>query len=146
MCVLPNTVVHAQDQNVVFEANVMMTTRDGMELAASIFRPKGAGPFPTILSRTPYAKGGENNRQARSYVSQGYAMVIQDCRGRGDSKGLWDPFRYDAHDGFDTQEWVGKQPWCNGKIGTVGGSYVGWTQWTAAPEGYSFDCSILQCL
>ena len=138
VCVLPTTMVHAQDQNVVFEANVMMTTRDGTELAANIFRPKGDGPFPTILSRTPYGKGGENNGQARSYVSQGYAMVIQDCRGRGDSQGLWDPFRYDAHDGFDTQEWVGMQSWCNGKIGTAGGSYVGWTQWAAAPEGSQY--------
>ena len=61
-------------------------------------------------------------------------MVIQDCRGRGTSKGLWDPFRYDVEDGFDTQEWVGKQAWCNGKIGTAGGSYVGWTQWASAPK------------
>jgi putative CocE/NonD family hydrolase len=61
-------------------------------------------------------------------------MVVQDCRGRGKSEGVWDPFRYDAEDGFDTQEWVGQQPWSNGEIGTSGGSYVGWTQWAAAPN------------
>jgi putative CocE/NonD family hydrolase len=61
-------------------------------------------------------------------------MVVQDCRGRGKSEGLWDPFRYDVEDGFDTQEWVGKQSWCNGDVGTSGGSYVGWTQWAAAPN------------
>ena len=64
----------------------------------------------------------------------GYAMVIQDCRGRGNSEGQWDPFRYDVEDGFDTQQWVGTQSWCNGKIGTAGGSYVGWTQWASAPK------------
>jgi uncharacterized protein len=138
VCLLPTTSARAQDEAVIFEANVMMTTRDGTELAANIFRPHGDGPFSTILSRTPYGKGNEKNGQTRSYVSQGYAMVIQDCRGRGDSQGLWDPFRYDAHDGFDTQEWVGKQSWCNGKIGTAGGSYVGWTQWAAAPEGSQY--------
>mgnify|MGYP001597057719 CR=1 FL=1 len=138
VCLLPTTSARAQDEAVIFEANVLMTTRDGTELAANIFRPHGDGPFPTILSRTPYGKGNEKNGQARSYVSQGYAMVTQDCRGRGDSQGLWDPFRYDAHDGFDTQEWVGKQSWCNGKIGTAGGSYVGWTQWAAAPEGSQY--------
>jgi putative CocE/NonD family hydrolase len=61
-------------------------------------------------------------------------MVIQDCRGRSDSKGIWEPFRYDAEDGFDTQEWIGKQVWCNGKIGTSGRSYNGWTQWSSAAE------------
>ena len=45
-----------------------------------------------------------------------------------------DPFRYDVEDGFDTQQWTGQQPWCNGQIGTAGGSYVGWTQWAAAPN------------
>jgi uncharacterized protein len=138
VCFFATTSARAQDGAVIFEANVMMTMRDGTELAANIFKPQGDGPFPTILSRTPYGKGTEKNGQARSYVSQGYAMVIQDCRGKGDSKGLWDPFRYDAHDGFDTQEWVGTQPWCNGKIGTAGGSYVGWTQWAAAPEGSQY--------
>ena len=51
---------------------------------------------------------------------------------------MWDPFRYDGEDGFDTQEWVGRQPWCNGHIGTSGGSYLGWTQWAAAPRGSRF--------
>ncbi|HIE99433.1 MAG TPA: CocE/NonD family hydrolase [Fuerstia sp.] len=136
--VAPITPVCAQQKAYVFEANVMMTMRDGTELAANIFKPKGDGPFPTILSRTPYGKGSEKHGRGRAYARQGYAMVIQDCRGRGDSKGLWDPFRYDAEDGFDTQEWVGQQPWCNGKIGTAGGSYTGWTQWAAAPQGSQY--------
>ena len=61
--------------------------------------------------------------------------MLQDCRGRGKSEGVWDPFRYDVEDGYDTQEWVGQQPWCDGSIGTSGGSYVGWTQWAPAAKG-----------
>jgi uncharacterized protein len=67
-------------------------------------------------------------------VAAGYAMVIEDCRGRGKSEGVWDPFRYDVQDGFDTQQWTGQQSWCDGQIGTAGGSYVGWTQWASAPN------------
>ena len=138
ICALTSPAAFAQDEAYVVEENVMIPMKDGTGLAAHLFRPKEGGPFPVILMRTPYGKGNRNNGQAKLYAAQGYAMVIQDCRGRGDSKGLWDPFRYDAEDGFDTQEWVGKQAWCNGKIGTAGGSYVGWTQWAAAPKGSKY--------
>ena len=121
-----------------FQENVMIPMRDGVKLAANIFLPKGDGPFPTILTRSPYGKSDENYGDGKRYAGHGYALVIQDCRGKGDSEGLWDPFRYDKHDGFDTQEWVGKQSWCNGKIGTAGGSYVGFTQWISAPEGSQY--------
>jgi hypothetical protein len=137
-CFLSLTCALAQQPAPVFERNAMIPMRDGTGLAANLFRPGGEGPFPTILMRTPYGKGDDQHAQARAFVEAGYAMVIQDCRGRGDSQGLWDPFRFDADDGFDTQEWVGRQPWCNGKIGTAGGSYVGWTQWAAAPLGSSY--------
>ena len=123
---------------VIVETDVIIPMSDGTKLAANVFKPLGEGPFPTILVRTPYGKGNEKNGQGQSYARNGYAMVIQDCRGRGASEGLWDPFRFDADDGFETQEWVGKQPWCNGKIGTAGGSYVGWTQWASAPRGSKY--------
>ncbi|MBI5387055.1 MAG: CocE/NonD family hydrolase [Verrucomicrobia bacterium] len=121
-----------------FQKNVMVPMRDGTQLAANIFLPKDGGPFPVILMRTPYGKMDEKFGEARRYCPAGYAMVVQDCRGRGSSQGTWEPFRYDSDDGFDTQEWVGIQPWCNGHIGTSGGSYVGWTQWSAAPRGSRF--------
>src|ERR1039458_550769 len=116
-------------QPTVFEPDVMIPMRDGTKLAANIFRPKADGRFPVILMRTPYGKLDGKWSEAKRYTAAGYAMVVQDCRGRGKSEGLWDPFRYDVQDGFDTQEWVGKQAWCNGDIGTSGGSYGGWTQW-----------------
>ena len=121
-----------------FQKNVMVPMRDGTQLAANVFLPKDGGPHPVILIRTPYGKMDENFGEAKRYCAAGYVMVAQDCRGRGSSQGVWEPFRYDGDDGFDTQEWVGRQPWCDGHIGTSGGSYVGWTQWSAATRGSRF--------
>ena len=117
----------------VFETDVMIPMRDGVRLAANVFRPVGDGPWPALLCRTPYGKQDENWPGGKDYALKGYATVVQDCRGRGRSEGVWEPFVHDAEDGFDTQQWLGSQPWCNGKIGGNGGSYVGWTQWAAAP-------------
>lgn len=116
-----------------FEENVMVPMRDGTKLATNIHRPDAPGKYPVILIRSPYGKFGKDFGEARKYVSAGFAMVVQDCRGRGNSEGEWDPFRHEAEDGLDTQNWVGQQPWCDGQIGTAGGSYVGWTQWAPAP-------------
>lgn len=118
-----------------FQRDVRVPMRDGVALAANVFLPNHGGPFPVILTRTPYGKGDEKSGDAKRYCAAGYALVVQDCRGRGTSEGRWDPFRHEGEDGFDTQEWVGHQPWCNGRIGTSGGSYVGWTQWAAAARG-----------
>ncbi|MGC9329449.1 MAG: CocE/NonD family hydrolase, partial [Candidatus Hinthialibacter sp.] len=118
-----------------FHQNVMIPMRDGVKLAANLFIPNEEKAFPVILMRTPYGKSDENFGLGKEYASYGYAVVVQDCRGKGDSEGVWDPFRYDVEDGYDTQQWVGVQPWCDGNIGTSGGSYVGWTQWASAPEG-----------
>lgn len=118
-----------------FQPNVMVPMRDGVPLAAHVFLPKADGRYPVILLRTPYGKMDEKSGEAKRYCAAGYVMVVQDCRGRGRSQGTWDPFRDDGRDGFDTQEWIGRQPWCDGRIGTSGGSYVGWTQWAAAPHG-----------
>ncbi|MCD6049171.1 MAG: hypothetical protein K0Q55_574 [Verrucomicrobia bacterium] len=117
-----------------FQKKVMIPMRDGTKLAANIFLPKEAGRFPVVLMRTPYGRPGETWGGPKRYCPAGYVMVTQDCRGRGESEGKWEPWTFDAQDGFDTQEWIGSQPWCNGKIGTTGGSYVGWTQWSAAHQ------------
>lgn len=124
----------AQEKRPIFERDVMVLMRDGVKLAANIFRPPVEGRFPVILMRSPYGKFDEKFGDGKRYVEAGYALVIQDCRGRGASGGVWDPFRYDSEDGFDTQEWIGQQPWCDGAIGTAGGSYLGWTQWASAPN------------
>ncbi len=121
------------EDDIVIRQDVKVPMRDGVQLSTNIFLPDAEGKFPTILVRSPYDKGDEKNGAAHRYAQAGYAYVIQDTRGRFDSEGRFDPFLTEAEDGYDTQEWVRQQPWSNGEIGTAGGSYVGFTQWSPAP-------------
>jgi putative CocE/NonD family hydrolase len=108
--------------------------RDGVKLSTDVYLPDVREPVPAILIRTPYNNNAEGVVESCMYfASRGYAVVSQDTRGRWDSDGEWYPFINEANDGFDTQEWVGAQPWCSGKVGTAGGSYVAMVQWQAAP-------------
>jgi predicted acyl esterase len=112
-----------------------MTTRDGVKLAANVFLPAGSGPFPVVLSRTPYLKdalGELSGYSAQKYTDAGYAFVMQDVRGKGRSEGFYEAFIPDLEDGYDTVEWVAKQPWSNGKVGMVGASALGITTNLAA--------------
>jgi hypothetical protein len=118
---------------VVEERNVMVPMRDGVKLATDIFRPKEEPKAPVIFIRTPYKKDMVE-LQARYFARRGYACAVQDCRGRFSSEGIWEPFVNDPQDGYDTIEWLAIQPWSNGKVGMIGGSYVGWVQWWAARE------------
>jgi putative CocE/NonD family hydrolase len=108
--------------------------RDGVKLSTDVYLPDAAGPFPVILIRTPYNNNGEAYvEDAVFFAQRGYAVVVQDTRGRFDSEGVWTPFAHEAQDGYDAQEWCGTQPWSTGKVGTSGGSYVALTQWLPAP-------------
>ncbi len=112
-----------------------MLTRDGVKLAANVFLPAGAGPYPVVLSRTPYLKdalGELAGYTAKKYTDAGYAFVMQDVRGKGNSEGFYEAFVPDLEDGYDTVEWVAKQPWSNGKVGMVGASALGITSNLAA--------------
>ena len=114
---------------------VAMAMRDGVHLVANIWIPGATGRFPTILIRTPYDKTPQFLRyKIPNYLAAGYAIVIQDTRGRGDSEGVFDFYFPEGHDGFDSIEWIARQPWSNGRIGMDGGSYLGTVQWLAARE------------
>ena len=121
----------AQTWQVSVEANTMISMRDGTRLATDIYRPAASGqaasgPFPVILERTPYDKAAPGNADmGRYYARRGYVCVLQDVRGRFMSEGEWYPFAKEAPDGFDTVEWLAAQPWCDGQVGTMGGSYCG---------------------
>ena len=112
-----------------------MPMRDGVELAADVYLPEGAPlPVPALLVRTPYDKDDGAQTYFR-YVRRGYAVVVQDVRGRNESGGEWLPHYYEVEDGDDTLTWVGTQEWCDGSVGMLGGSYLGYTQWCAAALG-----------
>jgi predicted acyl esterase len=105
--------------------------RDGVKLATNVYLPEGDGPWPTVLTRTPYDKHGADN-SAASYIGRGYALVSQDVRGRYESEGEDQPFEVDMPDGYDTVEWIAAQSFSNGKVGIFGTSAPGITSNLAA--------------
>jgi len=115
--------------------NIRVPMRDGVGLSTNVFLPVEDGRFPVVLVRTAYNKHGIG---PGDWTRRGFAMVAQDCRGRYDSEGTWYPFIHEGQDGFDALEWIGAQPWCNGRIGMFGDSYLAATQFTAAAEGSRF--------
>ncbi|MBT5319189.1 MAG: CocE/NonD family hydrolase, partial [Chloroflexi bacterium] len=118
----------------LIELDSAIEMRDGVTLYADVYRPNVDGECPVILQRTPYDKRSAPAVNALQAVENGYAVVLQDVRGRYRSGGTFDTFVNEANDGYDTVEWIAEQDWCNGKVGMVGGSYVGATQWLAASE------------
>ena len=111
--------------------------RDGVKLRADLLRPAGQGPFATLVYRTPYDKAEERRTYSTfgRALERGYALVVQDVRGRYASEGDFHPYEQESNDGYDTIEWAATQPWSNGAVGTFGLSYPGAVQWLAAVEG-----------
>ena len=121
----------AQSAAPLIERGVAMKTRDGVTLRADIYRPAGDGPFPVLLTRTPYNKSFMAPIGMEG-ASRGFMMVLQDTRGRYASEGEWYPFKHEIDDGYDTVEWAAALSHSNGKVGMFSGSYVGATQMLAA--------------
>ena len=115
---------------VKFKIHNLVPMRDGVHLSADVYRPDAPGKFPAVLLMTPYnnMRGSNDMKHALYFAERGYAAVLVDLRGRHDSGGEWDPYVNDPKDGFDTHEWIGKQEWCDGNLGTYGYSYPGFTQ------------------
>ena len=122
--------------SVKFESDVPLMLRDGTITYVDVYRPDNGDTYPALLMRTPYNKSTPISRS--SYIDairaamNGYAVVIQDVRGRFSSDGEFYPFVNEIDDGYDSVEWVAGQSWCSGKVGMFGNSYLGATQWLAA--------------
>ena len=125
--------------SVLRATDVMVSMRDGVRLATDIYFPtlpdrpdqRLAERQPCILIRTPYNKTGSADT-GEYFSKRGYIVVIQDCRGRYRSEGIFDFLTQEAEDGYDCVEWTGTQPWSDGQVGMMGTSYLGWTQTAAA--------------
>jgi predicted acyl esterase len=113
---------------------LFIAMRDGVKLAANVFLPQGPGPWPVVLTRTPYLKDGRmySAAMARHFTDAGYAFVVQDVRGKGHSGGFYQAFVPDIEDGYDTIEALAQQPWSDGRIGITGASAMGITSNLAA--------------
>jgi uncharacterized protein len=126
--------------------HLLVPMTDGVKLVTDVYLPEDDGPFPTILSRSTYGRGFG---WFESFHKAGYALVIQDVRGMGESEGeahvfYADGWRPKLTDGADTVAWVLAQPWCNGKVGTVGGSALGITQMLLAPAAQGLSAQVVQ--
>jgi uncharacterized protein len=123
-------------QSFPIEANVAIAMRDGVVLRADILRPSSGSRFPVLVYRTPYGKDSalKTYPTFRYAVERGYAVVVQDVRGRYHSDGEFRPYENEGRDGYDTIEWAARQPWSDGNVGTFGLSYPGAVQWLAAVE------------
>jgi len=142
--------------------NQRVRMRDGAHLATDVYFPPGyepgcGQPLPVILERTPYGKsevsrseqigselGAPRGDVARYFAQHGYAVIFQDCRGRYDSEGHFTKYLSEGPDGYDTLAWIVEQPWCNGKVGTMGLSYAAHVQLALAclnPPGLA--CMVL---
>jgi putative CocE/NonD family hydrolase len=129
-------------ETLVEDADIKL--RDGVITKATIYRPKTEGRYPVILARTPYGRKASATN-ANFFASRGYAFVLQDVRGTGESKGEFLPLESERPDGYDTLDWIDNQSWSNGKIGMIGASYVGFVQWAAAVENHpSLKCIVPQ--
>jgi len=130
LCVTDTTV--SQPKYEVKKETVMIPMRDGVKLATDLYFPKGLDKkAPVVLIRTPYKKE-IHVLDGKFYARRGYVAAVQDCRGRFDSEGEWEPMVNEKFDGYDTIEWLASQPWSDGKVGMIGGSYSGMVQVQAA--------------
>lgn len=109
-------------------------TSDGVLLSTDVYLPDGSGHWPCVLIRTPYNNNDAVKKipLARAFASAGYAVAIQDVRGRYDSGGDWEPFFNEHDDGLAAQAWLAAQPYCNGRIALYGRSYEGYCVWMGA--------------
>jgi putative CocE/NonD family hydrolase len=120
------------EHRVRVDRNVRIPVRDGITLAAEVHRPDAPGRFPALMQLRYYPAGAA---EAAFFARHGYVCLLVDCRGRGGSEGQWDPYVNDPRDAHDAQQWIGRQPWCTGRIGMFGQSYNAFTQIMSAPMG-----------
>ncbi|WP_462412705.1 CocE/NonD family hydrolase [Neobacillus sp. Marseille-QA0830] len=116
--------------------DVKITMRDGIVLYADVHIPDGNGPFPVILTQTPYNKNTPVSYHDNEYlIKRGYVHIAVDVRGTGSSQGTWDSFGLaEQQDGKELVEWAASQPWSNGSVGLYGPSYMGINQFFTAAQ------------
>ncbi len=123
----------AKRHEVGWEPGLTVPAADGSPLITDHYFPRAEGDFPTLLVRSPYGRGLPWSPQyGLLFAEQGFHVVLQSCRGTGGSGGAFDLWHNEAADGQATVSWLREQPWFNGTLGTVGPSYLGYTQWALA--------------
>lgn len=128
--------VNSSAHDMLVQFNVETPMRDGVILRGDLYKPAGTEAWPVLLLRTVFRKRdfprAFGQYDPAVFVRAGYAVLIQDVRGLGESDGEFDRFTADGQDGYDTVEWIANQPWCDGNVGMMGSYYAGFLQLMAA--------------
>ncbi len=120
---------------VVVERGLEVPAADGALMITDHYRPVTEEPCPTLLVRSPYGRGFPwDYIYGALFAAQGFHVVLQSCRGTGGSGGDYEPFVHEAADAQATVAWLRRQDWFNGGLGTIGASYLGYTQWALAAD------------
>ncbi len=123
---------------IIIEKDIEIPMRDGCVLKGDLYRPDSNEKLPVLLNRTPYDKKfpliSSLTLDSIRAAQRGYNVVFVDCRGRFASQGTFTCFVDEPRDGYDTIEWLARQPFADGKVGMFGASYMGATQWLAATQ------------
>src|SRR5581483_1646869 len=121
------------DLGPVTEKHVMVPMRDGTKLSVYLYFPPGQGPWP-VLYEQRYAdlRGAATRQSYARLAAAGYVVAAENFRGTHLSEGTWVGYRAvgwgEQQDGYDTVEWLARQPWSTGKVGTLGSSQGGFAQ------------------
>jgi uncharacterized protein len=124
--------IHTDDEAYDIQDRVLIKTRDGASLSATLVRKGGnLEPLPTVLFYTTYDQGDRDLRFGKLAVDRGYVGVVVYARGIRTNLNDYMPYERDGNDIYDVIDWISRQSWCNGKVGMYGGSYTGFAQWAA---------------
>jgi putative CocE/NonD family hydrolase len=130
---IPETLDKKVEKDIDFHWGVKIPMRDGVELNATLYKPKDSTPVPAVFTLTPYIADSYHSR-AMYFAQHGYSFALVDCRGRGNSGGEFEPFVNEGSDGSDVVQWLAAQDWCDGQVTMWGGSYAGFDQWMTLKE------------
>jgi putative CocE/NonD family hydrolase len=131
---LAQVVKQAPDSDVIQQLGLVVSMRDGVRLAADVYLPRASGRWGTVLIRTPYNRKSGALSTYQFFTRRGYAVMMEDVRGRYASQGVFGPTEQEGPDSNDTINWIAEQPWSNGRVAMAGGSYLGMVQWWAAVQ------------
>jgi uncharacterized protein len=123
-----------EQKQFIIADSVLIKTRDGATLTAVIVRNRELTEKLPVIFKYNIYNGPGDKAQAKEFATKGYVGIVVNTRGKNLSPQEIEPFEHDAEDVYDVIDWISKQPWSNGKVGMVGGSYLGFTQWAAAKK------------
>lgn len=129
-------ILRTEAEKYIIEDSILVPMPDGGRISVLVVRSrKNQEPLPVVMMYNIYA--GKELMTCKEAVNYGYVGLVANTRGKGLSNDSIEPFEHDARDAWHIIDWISRQPWCNGKIGMYGGSYLGFSQWSSVKKLHS---------